>query len=80
MESILLQDSPWESITLPKFYIWGRVGGAEDKLIIPRNLLEAISEVRDKEWREEEHDKILHLSDGARRTMGRACIKYFKVL
>ena len=26
------------------------------------------------------HDKMLHLSDGARVRMGRSCIKYFKVL
>ena len=61
---------PLEEYNTPTFHIWGREGGVEDKLIGPRNLLETISDVRDKEWREDMHDKMLHLSDGARIRMG----------
>ena len=71
---------PLGEYNTPTFHIWGREGGAEDKLIGPRNLLETISDVRDKEWREDNHDRMLHLSDKARIRMGRSCIKYFKVL
>ena len=76
MESILSQDSSWERITLPPSPKGVWEGEAEDKLISPRNLLETISEVKDKEGNEDEHDRMLHLSNGARIRMGRSCIKY----
>ena len=71
---------PLGEYNTPTFHIWGREGGVEDKLIGHRNLLETFSDVRDKEWREDKHERMLHLSDGARIRMGRSCIKYFTVL
>lgn len=79
---VLNQGQPQENFPVryaPQFHTWGlasRKGGNKH----PRNLLECLPRHRPGQWREYYPEDMLHLCDGARLRMGKACINYFLAL
>ena len=63
----------------PLFHTWG-MGGRRGRATRPRYLLEGMRYHRPDQWREEEKEDQLHLSNEARLRMGRCCVEYFKAL
>ena len=61
------------------FHTWG-MGGRKGRSTRPRFLLEGMLYHRLDQWREDEKENQLHLSDASRLRMGRCCVEYFKVL
>ena len=63
----------------PLFHTWG-MGGRKGRSTRPRFLLEGMQYHRPDQWREDEKENQLHLSDATRLRMGRCCVEYFKAL
>ena len=64
----------WRS---PQFHTWGRSGIKLNTSDNPRNLLQAMPRHRSAQWREEDPNSQLHLSDATRLRMGKAVLSYF---